>query len=91
MGAAGPKRMEIEWMSFATGDAEDQVVAFYERDQKTKASQAQDGGYRVEAAKNPRDKMSIVAREKASRFPSCETRARLPEQTVIIVSRATGG
>lgn len=91
MGHNGPKRMEIEWMSYATADAPEKVVAFYENDQKTKAKPDRRGGYDVDAAGNERDKMSIIPAGKAKHYPSCSTHAASHEKTVIIVSRATGG
>jgi hypothetical protein len=89
--ASGPRRMEIEWMLFASADAPEEVIAFYERDEKSRAKRDEHGGYDIASKSAARDRMSIIPAAKASHYPHCATRATANEKTVILVSRAVGG
>jgi len=83
--------MEIEWLLFATADAPEKVIAFYESDQKTKAKRDEHGGHDVDSKTADRDSMSIIPTAKAQHYPHCATKANASEKTVILVSRAVGG
>jgi hypothetical protein len=88
---AGPRRMEIEWLLFATADAPQKVIAFYEREEKSKAKRDEHGAFSITSKSAARDKMSIIPTEKAQHYPHCKTKAADGDKTVILVSRAIGG
>lgn len=91
MGHGGPRRMEIEWILFASPDTPEKVIAFYEADQKTKAKRDGRGGYDIPTRAGDRDSMTIIPAAKASGYPHCAAKAAANEPTVILVSRAVGG
>jgi hypothetical protein len=87
----GPRRMEIEWQSFAVAESSEKVAAFFEQDQKARAEKDEHSGYTLTAPADPRDKMSIFPSSQAAHHPSCAIKARSSERTVIMVSRMVGG
>lgn len=91
LGHGGGKRMEIEWQSFAVADAPEKVVAFYEKDQKTRAEKQEHDSYHLTSSTAPRDKMSIFPPSQAGHHPKCDKKAKGNERTVILISRLVGG
>ena len=81
--------MEISWQSYATDDPVERVVAFYEKDQKTKATTGDAGEKTIRAAARADDILSIIAAERADKLPHCETAPPAEAKTVIVVSSAT--
>lgn len=91
MGHGGPRRMEIDWMLYATTDAPEKVIAFYERDQKTRAKREARGGYEITSRTGDRESLTIIPAAKADGYPHCSKKAAANELTVILVSSAVGG
>lgn len=89
---AGPRPMEIEWYLFAVADPQGKVATHYERETSRHAvPESGRAGVGLTSARNPRDSMSIFPSEKASGYPSCASKARPGERTLILVSRGIGG
>jgi hypothetical protein len=81
--------IEIAWQSYATTDAPDRVVAFYEKDQKTKSTAGDAGEKSIHAPARDDDLVSIIAADKADKLPHCATAPAADARTVIVVSSAT--
>jgi hypothetical protein len=81
-GSGGP--MEIHWRSFATPDAFEKVVTFYE---KTKVKDVEK---EPDSVSFHQDQDTVLAVHTASpvHYPTCENKPKSGEKTVIIVSRA---
>jgi hypothetical protein len=81
--------LEISWQSYATEDAVERVVAFYEKDQKAKATTGDAGEKTLHAPARDDDVISIIAAERADKLPHCETAPPAKARTVIVVSSGT--
>ena len=81
--------LEISWQSYATEDPVERVVAYYEKDQKTKATTGDAGEKTLRAPARRDDVLSIIAAERADKLPHCETAPPAEARTVIVVSSAT--
>lgn len=90
--AAGPRPMEIEWRLYATVAPLSDVVRHFERESSEKAApDRQRGGLDLSAKADSRDKLSLFAASKRAAYPGCKAALLPGEQTLILVSRGTGG
>ncbi len=78
--------MHILWRSYATVDALDRVIAFYERDtgRKTRPGAGGAPGLELDADR----KLAIYPAARSEEFPSCAVKPAAGERTVILVSTA---
>jgi hypothetical protein len=86
MGQPGGAMMEIHWRSYATLDATEKVIAFYE---KTKVKDVEKGSDSITFQLDKDTHLSVYAAS-AAHYPTCENKPKSDEKTIIVVSRATG-
>jgi hypothetical protein len=76
--------MHLEWRSYATAAAPEEVVAFY-RDAPGEKTRDHPGALRLAAGDL---RLTIFPVAEASRYPSCAEAPAATERTVILVSKA---
>lgn len=79
--------MEIHWRSWASADGVDKVVAFYTKARGEKPTRDASGGWQWQEQGKPDHHFTIYAADKPG-YPSCETKPRATERTVILDSLA---
>jgi len=77
-------KMHILWKSSATGDALAKVVAHYEKLLKVKAGT---GDHGERSFRDGDHQLAIFPAANAEKFPSCSTKPKAGEQTVILRSQ----
>lgn len=76
--------MHIMWSTHATADAFDKVVAFYEKGLGKKAKAEANGSKKIEVDRDHH--VSIYAAKNNDAFPSCETKPKAGEATIVMLS-----
>jgi hypothetical protein len=80
--------MHISWQSYATADDIEKVAKFYERDQNGVFKADPDSGGRMLRAADGSSVVTLITVAKAENIPSCDTKPKKGEKTVILVSKA---
>ena len=80
----GARGEEIHWVSFASHDEVDQVVAFYSRSETTKPEKDEDGAILF---RHGEETILEVHSATSTRHFQCDQKPRAGEKTVIVVSR----
>lgn len=78
--------MHIIWSTHATKDGVAKVVAHYEKELGLKATAQADGSKLIEVDKDRH--VTVYLASKADKFPSCETKPKTGEVTIVMLSTA---
>lgn len=79
--------MEIHWRTWASADPVEKVVAFYEKARGEKPTRDHAGGWQWKDPKQP-DHLFTIYRADQKGVPSCETKPKDGERTILMDSIA---